>query len=209
MAEPTGIERFRAGFWSDNPTVVQVLGMCPTLAVTNSLENAVVMGAAVTFVLVGSNLMTSALRRLIQPHVRILIFTLTIAAFVTIADLFLQAYLPSASKKLGPFVPLIIVNCIIIARCEVCAVKSGLWPSLWDAIGQGVGFSIALSILGVVREVMGSGKIWNHPLFNEGAFAPHAWVIMILPPGAFIMLGILIGVANHVRQRGAAGGGAA
>ncbi len=203
MAEPTGLERLRAGFWSDNPIVVQVLGMCPTLAVTNSLENAVVMGAAVTFVLLGSNLMTSMLRRLIQPHVRILVFTLTIA------DLFLQAYLPSASKKLGPFVPLIIVNCIIIARCEVCAAKNRLWPSLCDAIGQGGGFTIALSILGIVREVMGSGKIWNQPLFREDTFAPHAWVIMILPPGAFLMLGILIGVATYIRQRGAAGGGVA
>jgi electron transport complex protein RnfE len=201
MAETTGRQRFEAGFWSDNPTVVQVLGMCPTLAVTNSLENALVMGAAVTFVLLGANLMTSLLRKLIQPHVRILIFTLTIAAFVTIADLFLQAYLPAASKKLGPFVPLIIVNCIIIARCEVCAAKSGVWPSLCDAFGQGFGFTIALSILGVVREILGSGTLLNHPLVAPEAFKPHAWVIMILPPGAFIMLGILIGLANYLRQR--------
>lgn len=205
MAElqvPGGRERFLAGFWSDNPTVVQVLGMCPTLAVTNSLENALVMGAAVTFVLLGANLMTSLLRRAILPHVRILIFTLTIAAFVTIADLFLQAYLPAASKKLGPFVPLIIVNCIIIARCEVCAAKSPLIPSLTDALGQGLGFTIALSILGVVREILGDGKLLGHPVLWPGF---DKWVIMILPPGAFIMLGVLIGTANFIRQRRAQG----
>jgi len=208
MAEITAGQRFKAGFWADNPTLVQVLGMCPTLAVSNSLENALVMGMAVTFVLLGSNLITSLLRNLLRPHLRILIFTLTIAGFVTIADLFLQAHLPAASKKLGPFVPLIIVNCIIIARCEVCASRSSVRAALADAVGQGLGFTIALSILGVVREVLGSGTLLNRPVFDPQAFKPHAWVIMILPPGAFIMLGILIGAANQVRLRRARGGAA-
>ena len=118
--------QFKAGLWSDNPVLVQLLGMCPTLAITNSVENALVMGAAATFVVVCSNLITSLLRPLIRPHVRILIFTLTIATFVTIADRFLAAYMYTMSKELGPYVPLIIVNCVIICRCEVCASKQGV-----------------------------------------------------------------------------------
>lgn len=197
------IRQFKAGLWEDNPVLIQVLGMCPTLAVTNTLENALVMSAAVTFVLVGSNLVTSLLRSLIRPHVRILIFTLTIAAFVTIADLFLQAYMPEVSKKLGAFVPLIIVNCTIIARAEVCAVKSGPAKALADALGQGLGFSIALSILGVAREVLGSGTLLNHRVMWPGF---ENWVIMVLPPGAFLLLGIMIAVAKQARMRPAKGG---
>jgi electron transport complex protein RnfE len=135
--------------------------------------------------------------------VRILIFTLTIAAFVTIADLFLQAYVPVASKKLGPFVPLIIVNCIIIARCEVCAIKNGVMPSLCDALGQGFGFTCALTVLGTIREILGSGTILAEtPLqINVMGESFEKWVVMILPAGAFIMLGIMIGVANFIRER--------
>jgi electron transport complex protein RnfE len=203
MAEPNGgnFRQFTAGLIDNNPVLVQVLGMCPTLAVSNSVENALVMGAAVIFVLVMSNLTTSLLRKLIQPHVRILIFTMTIAVFVTIADLVLKAHVYSVSKKLGPFVPLIIVNCIIIARAEVVASKSGPLRSLADALGCGLGFTAALTLLGVIREILGSGTLLGRPVFDPQAFEPHAWVVMIMPPGAFLTLGVVIGLVNHLRSR--------
>jgi len=197
--------QFKAGVWSDNPVLVQLLGMCPTLAITNSVENALVMGAAATFVLVCSNLVTSVLRPLIRPHVRILIFTITIATFVTIADRYLAAHMFEVSKKLGAFVPLIIVNCIIICRAEVCAIKNGPIKSLCDAFGIGLGFTIALTILGVIRELLGSGSLLGYPVMPAGF---EHWVIMVLPPGAFLTLGIVIGVVNHLRLRRSAGGAA-
>lgn len=210
----TNWTQFTDGIVKNNPTLVQLLGMCPTLAVTNSVENALVMGAAVIFVLAMSNLVTSLLRNLLQPHVRILIFTLTIATFVTIADLALKSYVFEVSKKLGPFVPLIIVNCIIIARAETVAAKHGPWRSLADALGCGIGFTLGLTVLGAIRELLGSGGItilrdlgWSWHL-DPKVFEPHAWVIMIMPPGAFLTLGIVIGVVNYVRSRGAAKGGA-
>lgn len=212
-ADDSNLRQFTDGLVANNPTLVQLLGMCPTLAVTNSVENALVMGAAVIFVLVMSNLITSALRNRLQPHVRILIFTLTIATFVTIADLALKAYVFEVSRKLGPFVPLIIVNCIIIARAEVVASRQGVARSLADAFGCGLGFTLALCLLGVIRELLGSGGItvmrdwgWSWHL-DPRVFEPHAWVIMIMPPGAFLTLGIVIGVVNHLRSRAAAKGG--
>jgi electron transport complex protein RnfE len=213
MAAPTtNLQQFKSGLLDNNPVLVQLLGMCPTLAVSNSVENALVMGAAVIFVLTMSNLITSLLRHKIQPHVRILIFTLTIATFVTIADLTLRAYVFEVSKKLGPFVPLIIVNCIIIARAEMVAIKSNVWRSLADAWGCGIGFTLALCILASIRELLGSGGItilrdagWAWHL-DAKVFEPHAWVIMIMPPGAFLTLGIVIGIVNQIRARGAKGG---
>ena len=206
--EVTNLQQFREGVLANNPVLVQLLGMCPTLAVTNTLENALVMSMAATYVVVMSNLITSALRNLIKPHVRILIFTLTIATFVTIADLTLRAYLFDVSKKLGAFVPLIIVNCIIICRAEVVAVKSGVGRSLADAFGIGLGFTVALSILGIVREILGSGTLLNHQVLPDAFLNGHTWVIMVLPPGAFLTLGVVVGIANHVRERRAKGGAA-
>ncbi|HNQ22600.1 MAG TPA: electron transport complex subunit RsxE [Phycisphaerae bacterium] len=210
MAENgSNLQQFKEGVFSNNPVLVQLLGMCPTLAVTNSLENALVMGMAVTFVVVMSNLITSLLRNLIKPHVRILIFTITIATFVTIADLALKAYLFDVARKLGAFVPLIIVNCIIICRAEVVAIKSGVSRSLADALGIGLGFTMALCILGVVREVLGSGTLLNqHVLPRDFIEGGHTWVIMVLPPGAFLTLGAVVGVVNHLRERRAKGGAA-
>ena len=208
----TDLQQFKAGLFENNPVLVQLLGMCPVLAVSNSIENGLVMGAAVIFVLTMSNLITSLLRDRIQPHVRILIFTLTIATFVTIADLVLKAYVFEVSKKLGPFVPLIIVNCIIICRAEVVALKSSPRRALADAWGCGIGFTMALCILGAIRELLGAGGItvfkdwglaWH---IDAKVFEPHAWVIMIMPPGAFLTLGIVIGVFNHYRARKAKGG---
>lgn len=214
MAEDNGsnLKQFKEGILDNNPVLVQLLGMCPTLAVTNSLENALVMGAAATFVVFMSNLVTSLLRNLIKPHVRILIFTLTIATFVTIADLTLKAYMFEVSKKLGAFVPLIIVNCIIICRAEVVAIKHGLGRSLADAAGIGIGFTGALAILGIIREILGAGTL-TFPGFGVVQIAPaafteggHNWVIMVLAPGAFLTLGVVVGIANELRARRAKGG---
>ncbi len=199
--------QFREGVVDNNPVLVQLLGMCPALAVSNTLENAIVMGGAATFVVVMSNLVTSLLRHQIKPHVRILIFTLTISTFVTIADLFLRAHLFDVSRKLGPFVPLIIVNCMIISRAEVVAIRNGLKRSLADAFGIGVGFTLALSVVGVIREILGSGTLLNYPV-TPAAFEPHLWIIMVLPPGAFLTLGVIIGIVNYVRQRDRKGGAA-
>lgn len=209
MPEISNLQQFKSGILENNPVLVQLLGMCPTLAITNSLENALVMGAAVTFVVLMSNLITSLLRHLIKPHVRILIFTLTIATFVTIADLILKAHVYQVSKQLGAFVPLIIVNCIIICRAEVVAIKSGLGKSLVDAIGIGIGFTLALCILGVIREILGSGTLSvpgvKAQILPKALWDTHAWIIMILPPGAFLTLGAVVGVVNHLREHGKAG----
>mgnify|MGYP005856535087 CR=1 FL=1 len=209
---PSNLKQFKAGILSDNPVLVQLLGMCPVLAVTNSVENALVMGAAATFVLVMSNLITSLLRGQIRPHVRILIFTLTIATFVTIADYTLKAYVYEVSRQLGPFIPLIIVNCMIICRAEVVAIKSKPGRALADAFGIGIGFTMALCILGVIRELLGTGGItilqqagWAWHL-DPKLFEPHAWVVMVLPPGAFLTLGAVIGVVNQMRARRTKGG---
>jgi electron transport complex protein RnfE len=217
MADENGsnLRQFREGILDNNPVLVQLLGMCPVLAVTNSLENALVMGAAATFVVVMSNLITSLLRHLIKPHVRILIFTLTIATFVTIADMALKAYMFEVSKKLGAFVPLIIVNCMIICRAEVVAIKNGVGRSLADAFGIGIGFTVALAILGVIRELMGSGTLtlpwgaqsWVLFQLSEG-FEPHKWIVMVLPPGAFLTLGVVVGITNQIRARRKQGGAA-
>jgi len=202
--EPTNATQFADGVFKNNPVLVQLLGMCPTLAVTNSLRNSLVMGAAVMFVVVMSNLVTSVLRNMIKPHVRILIFTLIIATFVTIADLVLKAYLPDASKAIGAFIPLIIVNCIIISRAEVVAIKSSVTRSLADAFGIGVGFTLALAVLGSVREILGSGTLLGFSPFSPATMAAltvHKWIIMVLPPGAFLTLGVLVGLSNYSRQR--------
>ena len=202
-APDSNLAQFKSGIIENNPVLVQLLGMCPTLAITNSVENALVMGAAATFVVVMSNVITSLLRNLIKPHVRILIFTLTIATFVTIADLTLKAYMFDVSQKLGAFIPLIIVNCIIICRAEVVAIKSGLGKSLADALGIGVGFTLALVILGVIRELLGAGTLLNMPVMPSGfTTGGHNWVIMILPPGAFLTLGVVVAVVNQLRAKG-------
>ncbi|HSW44553.1 MAG TPA: electron transport complex subunit RsxE [Phycisphaerae bacterium] len=213
-ANGSNIRQFRDGILDNNPVLVQLLGMCPVLAVTNSVENALVMGAAVTFVVVCSNLITSLLRHQIKPHVRILVFTLTIATFVTIADLVLKAYMYDVSKKLGPFVPLIIVNCIIICRAEVVAIRNGPGRSLADAFGIGIGFTGALCVLGIIRELLGSGTLtllsgkWVFQVLPKETWDTHAWVIMVLPPGAFLTLGVVIGIVNQLRLRSAKGGAA-
>ncbi len=195
--QPTSLERFIRGILPENPVYRQLLGMCPTLAVTGEMKPAMTMAAAVAFVLISANLLTSAIRKLLKPHLRILVFTLTIAAFVTIADRFLAAFLPTMSDKLGPYVPLIIVNCIIICRCEVCASKQSLLPATADAVGQSIGFALALASIASVREILGSGTWFGLPV------TPGSWeklAVMALPPGAFITLGLLLGGTNWIGQ---------
>ena len=184
-----------AGLWRENPTLRLLLGMCPTLAVTAAVKPALTMGCSVIFVLVCSNIIVSLMRNLLKPHLRILMFTLTIATFVTIADLFLKAYLPRMSEMLGPYVPLIIVNCIIICRAEACASKNPLLLSIIDAVGMGVGFTVTLCILAAVRELLSTGKIFEVSLMPN-AFVP--WAALGMPVGAFITLGLMIGLVNII-----------
>jgi electron transport complex protein RnfE len=201
MAElPTPTERFIQGILPENPTYRQLLGLCPTLAVTNGLSQALTMAGAVLFVLFCANVMISLIRDLLKPHLRIVIFTLVIAAFVTVADRFLAAYLYQMSKALGPYIPLIIVNCIIICRCEVCASKQGVVAAGADAIGQSLGFGLGLSSIAAVREILGTGNLLGFKVLP--AVWPD-WVIMVLPPGAFLTFGILLGAVNWYSARSA------
>jgi len=174
-----------------------LLGMCPTLAVTNGMQAAMTMAVATTFVLFCANVIISLIRGMLKPHLRILVFTLTIATFVTIADKFIMAFMYPMSKQLGPYLPLIIVNCIIIGRCEVCASKQKPFTAAADALGQGLGFALALASLATVRELLGSGTWFGLPVLPSNW---PCWVLMVLPPGAFFTLGILIGVVNHIGE---------
>jgi H+/Na+-translocating ferredoxin:NAD+ oxidoreductase subunit E len=196
--QPTPTERFIQGILPENPTYRQLLGMCPTLAVTNGLKQALTMAGAVTVVLLCANIIISLIRNLLKPHLRIVVFTLTIAAFVTIVDRFLAAYMYQMSKALGPYIPLIIVNCIIICRCEVCASKQSVVTAGADALGQGLGFTLGLSSIATVREILGTGSLAGLAVLP--AAWPH-WVIMVLPPGAFMTFGLLLGLVNWVQQK--------
>lgn len=187
-----------AGLWRENPVFRLLLGMCPTLAVTAAVKPAFTMGCCVIFVLLCSNVIVSLMRDLLKPHLRILMFTLTIATFVTIADLFLKAFLPRMSEMLGPYVPLIIVNCIIICRAEACASKNPLLVSVIDAVGMGIGFTLTLCILAAVRELLATGKIFEIHVMPD-AFVP--WAAMSMPVGAFITLGLLLGLVNAVTRK--------
>ncbi|MHC4155063.1 MAG: electron transport complex subunit RsxE [Planctomycetota bacterium] len=188
---------FIAGLWQENPVFRLLLGMCPTLAVTAAVKPALTMGCSVIFVLLCSNIVVSLMRKLLKPHLRILMFTLTIATFVTICDLFLKAFLPDMSETLGPYVPLIIVNCIIICRAEACASKNDLTVSIVDAIGMGLGFTITLCVLAGVRELLATGKIFELSVM-PAAFVP--WAAMSMPVGAFITLGLMLGLVNTITK---------
>jgi len=192
-----------AGLWRENPVFRLLLGMCPTLAVTAAVKPALTMGCCVIFVLLCSNIIVSLMRNLLKPHLRILMFTLTISTFVTIADLFLKAFQPEMSEVLGPYVPLIIVNCIIICRAEACASKNGLIISVIDALGMGVGFTLTLCVLAGVRELLATGAIFDIQilaLLKEGGwFVP--WAAMGMPVGAFITLGLMLGLVNTVSKK--------
>jgi electron transport complex protein RnfE len=187
-----------AGLWRENPVFRLLLGMCPTLAVTAAVKPALTMGCCVIFVLICSNIIISLMRDLLKPHLRILMFTLTIATFVTIADLFLKAFVPEMSETLGPYVPLIIVNCIIICRAEACASKNGIVISIVDAVGMGTGFTVTLCFLASIRELLSTGKIFEMQLMPD-AFVP--WAAMSMPVGAFITLGLMLGLVNKITNK--------
>ena len=200
---PGGLDTFLTGLWKENPIFVQVLGMCPTLAVSNSVVNAVSMGFATLFVLVMSNLAVSLVRNLVPEQIRMATYIVIIATFVTVAEYLLQAISLEVYQALGAYVPLIVVNCIILGRAEAFASKNPPLPSLVDALGNGLGFVVAISVMGTVREVLGSGTFMGWPVFGE-RFEP--WVIFVLPGGGFFVLGaLMLGVVaiNNRMKRGA------
>lgn len=191
-------QEFIKGLWRDNPVFVQVLGMCPMLAVTNSAENALAMGLSTFFVLVGSSFLVSSLRRWIPRQVRISTYIIIIATFVTVTDFTLHALVPAIHKELGAFIPLIVANCMILGRQEAFAAKNSPRLAVADAMGMATGFLFALFTLGSVREILGEGSLFGFDLFGP-SFEP--WVIMILPPGGFLTLGVLLLLFSWIKQR--------
>lgn len=192
------MKEFTKGLVRENPTFVQLLGMCPTLAVTTSVSNAIGMGLSVTAVLTASNMVISLIRKLVPSKIRIAAYIVVIAGFVTVIEMLLKAFFPEISKSLGVFIPLIVVNCIILARAEAFASKNGIGKSALDGLGMGLGFTGALSIIGTIREILGNGTFLGINILGSG-FMPAT--IMILPPGAFLVLGIIIGVINAIKTK--------
>lgn len=189
------------GIIKENPIFFQLLGMCPTLAVTTSAMNGLGMGLATTAVLVASNIVISLLRNVIPSKIRIPAFIVVIATFVTIIGMLMEGFLPALFNSLGLFIPLIVVNCLILARAEAFAFKNNVVDSTLDGIGMGIGFTLALTILGIVREVFGVGAIFGITLFGD-KFEPA--LAMILPPGAFLALGLLLALNNKMKDKKAA-----
>ena len=177
------------GVWKENPVLVTTLGLCPTLAVTNSVANCLVMGAGTLFVLVGSSFLVSSVRKIVPNQVRISTYILIIATFVTVCDMALDGLVPTVHRSLGPFIALIVVNCIILGRQEAFASKNTVWRSVLDAIGSGLGFTLTLLMMGIPRELLGSGSILGTDIMGP-SFEP--WVIMVLPPGGFLMIAMLL-----------------
>jgi electron transport complex protein RnfE len=198
VATQTLGKTFFAGIWESNPVLRLLLGMCPTLAVTAAVKPALTMGLSVIFVLLFSNIIVSLLRNLLKPHLRILMFTLTIATAVTIADLYLKAFQPEMSASLGPYIALIIVNCIIIGRAEACASKNVMVTSIVDAIGMGLGFTLTLCVLAGIREILSVGRFFDIPVAPD-AYIPIA--AMGMPVGAFITLGLMLAGVNLINKK--------
>jgi len=192
-----GAELIR-GIFKENPVFRLVLGICPTLAVTTSLANALGMGLASSFVLLGSNIGISLLRGVIPAKVRIPAFIVIISTFVTIIDLLMAAFMPDLHNALGIFIPLIVVNCIIMGRAEAFASKSPVGPSIIDALGMGIGFTLALALIGAVRELFGSGALLG---FSVPGLDAMPVLLLILPPGAFLTMGLLLGLFNFIAQK--------
>lgn len=192
----SNLSNLTRGLFKENPTFVLLLGMCPTLGVTTSAINGMGMGLATAFVLVMSNLVISLVANSIPDKIRIPSFIVIIAAFVTIVDMCMAAYLPSLHESLGLFIPLIVVNCIVLGRAEAFASKNGAVASMLDGLGMGLGFTMSLTILGCIRELLGSGKIFNLPVFNEN----YGMLVFVLAPGAFLALGYLIAFINRLRK---------
>lgn len=203
MKQKSRIGELTKGIFRENPTFVQLLGMCPTLAVTTSVANGVGMGLSATAVLVASNVSVSLLRHVIPNKIRIASYVVVIAGFVSMIEMLLKAYVPSVSRSLGLFIPLIVVNCIILARAEAFASKNTVGRSALDGLGMGLGFTLSLTVISSVREVLGSGTFLGYPVFGSG-FRPAA--MLILPPGAFIVLGLLMGGLHAIGAKRKGGG---
>lgn len=191
-------DTFIKGLWKENPVFVQVLGMCPVLAVSNTAENALAMGLATTFVLVMSNMLVSSLRHVIPKQVRIASYILIIATFVTIIDYAIQAISVDLHKSLGAFISLIVVNCLILSRAEAFASKNGVIASMLDGLGMGFGFVIGLFSLGAVREILGNGSVFGMSLFPDGF---QSWIVMILPAGGFFTLAMWLLLFNIWKEK--------
>ncbi|HLP04973.1 MAG TPA: electron transport complex subunit E [Paludibacter sp.] len=184
------------GFITENPTFVLILGMCPTLATTSSAINGLSMGLATLFVLVGSNIAIALLKNIIPDQVRIPAYVVVIATFVSIVQMVMEAYTPALYESLGIFIPLIVVNCIVLGRAEAFAAKNSVFDSAMDGVGIGFGFTFALALLGTVREFLGTGKVFGVTLFPEN----YGMLVFVLAPGAFIALGYLIAIMNKLRK---------
>lgn len=189
------LQDFTNGIVDDNPVIVQMIGLCPLLAVSTSLWNALGMGVAVIFVLVFSNMIISAVRKVVPDNIRIPIFLIIISTFVTIVDYIMAAYLPALSVTLGVFIPLIVVNCIILARAEAFAYKNAVLPSILDGLGMGIGFLLVISLIGFIREFFGDGRIAGRLIWTDPA------ILMILPPGGFITVGAIIVAVRLIRGK--------
>ena len=196
--KPSAFKTFLNGLIKENPTFVLMLGMCPTLAVTTGVINGIGMGLSTTAVLICSNIVISMLRKFIPNKIRIASYIVIIAGFVTVVEMLLKAYVPALSESLGIYIPLIVVNCIILGRAEAFASKNGVIASMFDGIGMGMGFTCALTLIAAVREVLGAGTFAGIKLFGD-SFQPMS--IMILPPGAFLTLGILLAVITAVAKK--------
>ncbi len=196
MAQLSNKQNFLKGFIKENPTLVLLLGMCPTLGVTSSAINGLGMGLATTFVLALSNVAISLIKNIVPDNVRIPAYIVVIATFVTIVELSMQAYTPGLYNSLGIFIPLIVVNCIVLGRAESFAAKNSVFPSLLDGLGMGLGFTMSLTVLGALRELLGSGKAFGITLYPEN----YGSLIFVLAPGAFIVLGFLIALVNHLTK---------
>jgi electron transport complex protein RnfE len=200
--ETTPAQDLIRGIWEENPVLIQMLGLCPALAVTNTVKNALAMSAATFFVICCSSVLVSSCKRFIPREVRISAYILVIATFVTLADMMLQAYAPVQHKELGAFIALIVVNCMILGRQEAFSSKNTVLRSLLDAIGTGIGFTIALLMLGGFREILGIGTFFDIPLFGPN-FEP--WVVFVLPAGGFLTLGFIILGMGYFEERKKAG----
>ncbi len=196
MSKTSNLKVLLNGFIKENPIFVLVLGMCPTLATTSSAINGLSMGLATTFVLFGSNTVVSAVKNLIPDNVRIPAYVVVIATFVTVVEMSMQAYLPALYDSLGLFIPLIVVNCIVLGRAEAFAAKNTVLKSSLDGIGMGLGFSMSLTLLGSIREILGTGKVFGFTLYSD----EYGMLLFVLAPGAFIALGYLIAVMSKLKK---------
>ena len=192
------LKTIKNGLFTENPTFVQLLGMCPTLAVTTSVVNGIGMGLSATAVLIVSNILISLLRKIIPTKIRIASYIVIIAGCVTVVEMLLNAYLPDLAKQLGIFIPLIVVNCIILGRAEAFASKNSVAKSAADGIGMGLGFTMALALISSVREIIGNGTWFGMSIFGAG-YSPA--IMVVLPPGGFLTLGLILGIMNAIKAK--------